>query len=77
MMYLLDAQTALDALLSLLMLPAAVMIGIGGFFWDRGATQQNEDRVRKGKMLIMFGAILLVILLVCSWFLNSQISVDA
>jgi len=68
MIYFLDARTALEAFLSLLMLPAAIMIGLGLFFRNRGAMQQNEDKLRLGKMLTMFGLVFLIILLICTWF---------
>jgi hypothetical protein len=67
---LLDAGTALAAFLSLLMLPATLMLALGIFLWYRGRLQSNEDRIRLGKMLTMMGIIFLTILLITSGFLN-------
>lgn len=67
---LLDAGTALAALLSLLMFPATSMLVLGIFLWYRGRLLANEDRLRLGKMLTMMGIIFLTILLITSGFLN-------
>ncbi len=76
MIYFLDARAALNGLFSLLMLPAVFMIVLGLRFWYRGAQQQQEDRLRMGKMLTMFGAVFFIILLICSWFLTSRMGLD-
>lgn len=71
-MHLLDAATALVALLQLLMLPAVLMLAAGLWLWYFGHQQCIESRLRMGRMLTMMGIIFLVILLVTSQFLLSM-----
>ena len=68
-LWILDAGTAFSALLSMLMFPAALMLGLGLLFWYRGHLQQDEERLRLGRLLTMLGAIFLGILLITSNFL--------
>ena len=67
---LLNATGALLTLLDIMVLPAVIMIVAGGFFWRRGWQLNAEDKTRLGRMLFMFGAILLVIVLIITYFLK-------
>ena len=75
-MYLLDARAALHALVSLMILPAAILVAIGIATWYKGNKLQTESKERVGKMTTMFGAILLTILLICLWFLSSLLGLE-
>jgi uncharacterized membrane protein YidH (DUF202 family) len=77
MMYLLDARAALHAFVSLLMLPAAIMLVGGLLVWYRGSQKHKENNIRAGKMATLFGAIMLVIFLICLWFLSSRLGLES
>jgi membrane-associated protease RseP (regulator of RpoE activity) len=74
MIFLLDGGRAFYATLNLLVLPAAGMLVAGVVLWYRAHRQRLPQRVRAGKMLTMMGAILLVILLIISGFLQMLLS---
>ena len=67
----LNAQGALTTLLSLMALPGSVMTAVGGYLWYDGIKQQLENRSRYGKMLVMFGLILLAIVLILTYYLTA------
>lgn len=64
---------ALYTLLSLLMLPAVLLLFFGLRNWYYGFQSGNEDKLRWGKMFTMFGVIFAVILLICSYFLKGSL----
>ena len=68
-----DSGHALAALLQLMLLPAMLMLVAGVVVWYKGHQARHESRIRIGKMLTMFGSILLVILLITSSFLQNLI----
>ncbi len=51
-------------------LPAVLLIVAGAHGWRQGWKTGNEDRSRMGKMLLMFGIILLIIVLITSFSLE-------
>lgn len=65
-----DKLHALLALLQLMLLPAMLMLLSGIIVWYKGHQAQVESRIRIGKMLTMFGSILLVIVLITSSFIQ-------
>ena len=67
---LLNATGALLALLDIMVLPAVLMIVGGGILWRKGWLMNAEDKTHLGKMLFMFGCILLVIVLLMTYFLE-------
>ncbi|MES2646890.1 MAG: hypothetical protein V4717_08460 [Bacteroidota bacterium] len=68
-MLLLNAQAALSTLLNLMALPGAIMTSVGGFMWYNGSQLALENRSRYGRMLVMFGLILLLIVTILSLFI--------
>jgi hypothetical protein len=66
---------ALFALLSFLMLPAALLLFFGIRNWYAGIEERNEEKHRWGRMFTMFGVIFLVILGICSYFLKGSLPV--
>jgi hypothetical protein len=56
-----------------LLLPAALLLFFGARNWYQGVQFANEDKLRWGKMFTMFGAIFLVIILICSYFLKGRL----
>jgi uncharacterized membrane protein YidH (DUF202 family) len=64
---------ALYTLLSFLVLPALLLMVFGIRSWYFGNQQDNEDKMRLGKMMTMFGTIFTVILFICSYFLKGTI----
>jgi len=64
---------ALFAFLSFLVLPALLLLFFGARNWYQGVQSENEDKLRWGKMFTMFGAIFLVIILICSYFLKGRL----
>lgn len=71
-----DAINAFAALIKILFLPAAVMLGVGIYWWYQGSKLRNKDRLRLGKMLAMFGIIFMVILQVVYWVLIMQFGIE-
>jgi predicted Na+-dependent transporter len=69
-MQIINAEGALSTLLNLMAVPGALLIFFGAFSWYNGRNQGIENRVRAGKMLFMFGIILLVIVLILSYFIS-------
>ena len=67
---LLNATGALLTLLDIMVVPAVLMIVTGGILWRRGWLLNSEDKSRLGRMLFMFGSILLAIILVMTYFLE-------
>ncbi|CAN5680124.1 hypothetical protein BH10BAC3_BH10BAC3_02790 [soil metagenome] len=67
----LNAQGALTTLLNLMALPGTLMTIVGGYFWYDGVKQQYENRSRYGKMLVMFGLIMLAIVLILTFYLTA------
>ncbi|QGW27092.1 hypothetical protein [Phnomibacter ginsenosidimutans] len=65
-----DKLHALLALLQLMLLPAMLMLLSGLIVWYKAHQIQQESRIRIGKMLTMFGSILLAIVLITSSFLQ-------
>ncbi|TAD91088.1 MAG: hypothetical protein EAY75_03975 [Bacteroidetes bacterium] len=63
---------AFSVLLALMLLPAVAMVAGGGWFWYRGQAQHRQHTERLGKMLVMFGCILLVIVVIVSFFLTGR-----
>lgn len=61
---------ALYALLSFLILPAALLLFFGVRNWYVGYQSANEDKKLRGKMFTMFGVIFAVIILICTFFLT-------
>lgn len=61
---------ALYTLISLLMLPAMLLLFLGLRNWYAGYQSGNEDKLRWGKMFTMFGLIFAVIIFICSYFLK-------
>lgn len=66
-----DSGHALAALLQLMLLPAILMLVAGVLVWYKGYQAEQESRIRIGKMLTMFGSILLTILLITAAFLST------
>ncbi len=64
---------ALYAFLSLLILPAVLLLFFGVRNWYIRVKTGNEDKLRWGKMFTMFGVIFTVILLICSYFLKGSL----
>lgn len=69
-MVLLNAEAALAALLNLVAVPAVFLTCFGGYTWYKGVQQHIEGRIRAGRMLLMFGVILLAIVLILSYFIS-------
>jgi hypothetical protein len=69
-MVILNAAAALATLVEIMALPGALLSGIGGYMWYTGYSKHDENTIRLGKMLIMFGIILLVIVAILSSFLS-------
>lgn len=69
MMILTDAEGALATLLNIMAMPAVFLICFGVYLWYKGTQQNVENRSRMGRMLLMFGVILLVIVLILSYFI--------
>jgi len=67
----LNAQGALTTLLNLMALPGAVMTAVGGYLWYDGFKKQLDNRSRYGKMLLMFGIILLTIVAILTYYLTA------
>ena len=63
---------AFSVLLTLMLLPAFLMLGFGLRFWYQGRQQQSEDRLRLGRMLFLFGIILLITVAIVSFFLTGK-----
>ena len=70
-MTLINAGGALATLVDLMVLPGAIMSAIGGYMWYKGQRNGEENRSRIGRMLLMFGIILLVIVIILSGFLRN------
>jgi hypothetical protein len=68
--HLLNATGAFLTLLDIMLLPAVLMIATGAILWRRGWLLYAEDKSRLGRMLLMFGIILLLIVLTTSYFLS-------
>ena len=68
-MQLLNAQAALSTLLNLMALPGAILTVVGGYLWYNGSQQALENRSRIGRMLVMFGLILLFIVIILLLFI--------
>jgi low temperature requirement protein LtrA len=64
---------ALYTFLSFLVLPAVLFMIFGVRTWYYGKLQENQDKIRMGKMIAMFGIIFIVILFICSYFLKGTI----
>jgi hypothetical protein len=64
---------AFSVLLGLLLVPAVGLLVYGARAWHKGQLQQHEDSLRLGRMLVMFGIILLSILVVVSYFLTGKL----
>ena len=69
-MIMLNAQGALATLLNVMALPGAIMACIGGYLWYKGWQLKLENRTRAGRMLLMFGVILLTIVVILSYAIN-------
>ena len=67
----LNAQAALTTLLSLMALPGALMTAVGSYLWYDGIKHQLDNRGRLGKMLVMFGLILLDIVIILTLYLTA------
>jgi len=66
----LNAQGALATLLNLMALPGALMACMGGYMWFKGWQLKLENRTTAGRMLLMFGVILLTIVAILSFAIN-------
>lgn len=66
-----NAWGALATLVELLALPGAFMAAYGGYMWYMGYRQYDENRLRTGRVFVMFGIILLVIVAIIADFLAS------
>jgi hypothetical protein len=64
---------ALFTFLSFLMLPAILLLFFGLRSWYIGWQQDDEDRLRLGKMLTMFGILFTSIIIICSYFLKGKL----
>ena len=64
-----NAEGAIETLLNLMAIPAVLLTCFGGYYWYKGSKLGYENRVRAGKLLVMFGVILLVIVLILSFFI--------
>jgi hypothetical protein len=69
MMWLADALTAFQALIAFLFMPAALLAGLGAYFWYLGVQKNQPDKQRLGKMMLMFGIIFFAILFILQYFL--------
>lgn len=68
-MILINAAGALKTLLDLMVVPGVLLTASGAYMWFSGYRNQDENKTRLGRMLLMFGIILLVIIAILSNFL--------
>jgi hypothetical protein len=66
--WLLDVRTAFGALLSLITVLAVAMLAIGGWQWYIGHLTGQNEKLRLGRLVTMFGVVLLVIAFIVSYF---------
>jgi Zn-dependent protease with chaperone function len=71
-MQIINAEGALATLLNIMAVPGAFLTFFGAFSWYKGWKLGIENRARAGKMLFMFGLILLVIVLILSFFISQD-----
>jgi uncharacterized membrane protein YidH (DUF202 family) len=67
-----NPTAALSVLLALMLVPAVGMLASGAWLWYTGAAARRYHTERLGKMLVMFGVILLVIVGITSFFLTGK-----
>lgn len=72
-MVMLSATEALITLLNIMAVPAVLLIVFGGLTWYKASSYQMESRVKYGKLMLMFGIILLVIVLITSYYLSQML----
>ena len=65
-----DALHAFEPLIQIGYLPAIFMILSGAFQWYTGTRLSSLNRIRMGRLLVLFGAILLSILAVLQYFMS-------
>ena len=68
-MTLINAAGALKTLLDLMVVPGVLLTVTGAYMWHSGYRNQEENKSRLGRLLLMFGIILLVIVAILSDFL--------
>ena len=73
--WLLDARSAFGALLSLMTVLAAAMLAIGGWQWYKGWQAAQIEKLRLGRLITMFGVVLLVIAFIVSYFAIGEVPV--
>jgi uncharacterized membrane protein YidH (DUF202 family) len=66
--WLLDARSAFGALLSLMTMLAVAMLATGAWQWYMGRRAGQNEKLRLGRLITMFGVVLLVIAFVVSFF---------
>ncbi len=74
---LINALQAFDSFIKILFLPAVILLMFGIYNWQQGVRLHMEDKRRVGKMLTMFGVIMLVMLQIIHWVLGMQYGLDA
>ena len=70
MLLFINAEGAFATLLNLMAVPAVFLICYGGRAWYSGWKSGIVNRARMGRMLLMFGIIILVIVLLLSFFIS-------
>ena len=68
-MLFINAEGAFATLLNLMAVPGVLLICYGAWCWHSGWKLDITNRARQGRMLLMFGFIILTIVLILSFFI--------